>query len=122
MRISYKDKVDGQKWYGERVDDDNDFLCITKKEGVYWIYKTIQGEPFLRVRITDRDVAIRFGQLLHQWYGNYLWIWKDKEWVDADIPSLTKYTIPNGVAVYEALMQIVSLKVVANLNNLEGVV
>lgn len=116
MQIGYKDAITLERWIGDEIHPDNDILCITKREGSYWIYNVILGKPFLRIRFKDRTTAVSFGNLLHRWYGEFLPILRIKDWMNADIPCLFQHTIPHGVEIYQALQEFKDKEIENDLN------
>jgi len=105
--LSFRSALTREIWYGDEVHPDEEFICVIKeKEGAYRLYNTRTGKAFISVNFATKDLAIQMGVLLHQWYGEYFWIWDNKEYLNADIPRLVTYTIPNGIPIYETLESI----------------
>lgn len=119
--LSYKDAVTRELWMADSIHPDEEFICVSKRDGYYWIYNVLTGKPFLRIRFTDKQTATDFGMMLHKWYGEYFWIWTAKDWRDADIPSLLQYTIEKGVEIYERITKLHG-QVCSNLDFFSGMV
>lgn len=103
--IAFKDAL-GERWNGYQVHPDEEFICVIKWQGAYQIFNTVTGKPFLPILFPTKELALQFGAYLHQWYGEYFWLWSNKDWVQANIPQLVQYTIPNGVAIFETLQSV----------------
>jgi hypothetical protein len=115
----YRDALTGEIWMGDLITPTNDFLVLTKRDGSWQIFHTVTGRPFLKVRFTDKEVAKTFGDLIHRWYGEYLWIWEDKEWCGKDIPRLVQYTIPKGTYIHDAIRWMETQDYIQDLKCLE---
>lgn len=48
--------------------------------------------------------AVKFAEFLNNHYKNYYLLWQDNN--QADVPGLTRYTIENGLKIYDALEQL----------------
>ena len=96
MQLGYTDALTGDKWIGDAIHRDNEFLCVNKREGYFHIYNTLTGKPFFKTKFTTKDMAIQIGQMLHKHYGEYFPIWLTREWSNVDIPLMFQYTIPDG--------------------------
>lgn len=112
MQITYKDGISGERWLGFTVHPENDYICVTMRDGAYFIYNTVTGKPFLKIAFATKDAALSFGKMLHEWYGQYMWLWDDPEWVKRDLPALVQYTIPQGVQILEALEKMKHMEIV----------
>ena len=117
MLISFKDAVTGERYYADEIHPNNEFLCISKREAAFYIFNVITGKPYLRVGFASKELAMQFGKLLHGWYGEYFWIWKAKGWENVNIVELVQHTIPNGIAIKEAIEE---MKTHATINNLNS--
>jgi hypothetical protein len=120
MQISYKDAITGQRWMADRVNEDDEVLCISKREGYFYIFSTITGKPYIKARFTTKAIAMQMGQMLHNWYGEYFWILNDPDWRTKDIPSLVRYTIPNGERKDDLLKGMTYETILYDLRMFEG--
>ena len=57
------------------------------------------GYPVTNVKFIDFSSAIKFAELLIDRYEYYFMLWNENE--QADVPGLTRYTIPNGLKLYD---------------------
>ena len=85
----------------------NDYLVISycdviEQEGSpIKIYKIATGTPVIPVIFTTIPDAIRVAEWLSETFGEYFPIW-DK-YPEADLFSMTKWTVPEGIRAYEAI-------------------
>lgn len=120
--ICYKDALDGEKYIGERIHYDNDWICLTKRDMGWQIYNVTNGKPFLRVWFTRKEDALEFGKLAHQWYGEHMWIWEVKGWEGIDLTTLYQHTIPQGVRIREAIDRLREIRQIDNLEQFKRMV
>ena len=65
------------------------------------IYKTKTGLPLLDVTFTSFSDAISVAEWITETFGEYFVIWD--QYPEADIFSMTKWTVEDGIRKYEAL-------------------
>lgn len=116
MQITFKDANTKELWVADEVSPENEYLCVTKREGAYYIFNTLTGKPFLKVKFATKELALEMGKLLHNWYREYFWIWEDEEWRKRDLPTLVQYTIPHGEEINRILKGWKADETITNLN------
>jgi hypothetical protein len=79
----------------------NEYLGVVPFRDHYKIFKLKQGKPFIGTQFSTLEDAIKAVQIFIEVYGEYLPIWDNKEWFDADIPALCRYTVRNGINLWE---------------------
>lgn len=122
MQITFKDANTKELWVADEVSPENEYLCVTKREGAYFIFNTLTGKPFLKVRFATKELALEMGRLLHNWYKDYFWIWEDEEWRKRDLPTLVQYTIPHGEEINRILKGWKADETITSLNIFSGLV
>jgi hypothetical protein len=116
MQMSYKDATSGKLWIADPVDEENEYLCVSKREGNYYIFNAMNGKPFIKAKFGTKELALEMGKLLHKWYGEYFWIWEDPDWAKRDLIQLTQYTIPHGEEINAIIKGWKADEVIINLN------
>jgi len=76
----------------------------------YQIFKTVNGKPLFPAVFTTHIDAIQFAEYINSVYGEYLLLLYN--YPDADIFGLAKWSVRNGIRIYETINQ---------LNQLDGV-
>lgn len=104
-QIIYKDRFTGEKYIGYKVNPNNRFICVSFRDGFWYIYNVINGEPYLPIQFQTKETALKLGEFLHLWYGDYFDMLEMKDWMGVDLPSLFQYTIPNGIRINQILKQ-----------------
>ena len=76
----------------------------------YKIFRIRSGIPLLNAYFTDVDEAIEFAEWLDKQFGSYFDIWS--KYPQADIFSLVKWTVPNGLSLYEMIRLLKDCKII----------
>lgn len=85
----------------------NDYLVIAycdvdeNAESPIKIYKLPTGLPLINVMFNDPKDAINVANWIIETFGEYFSIWDT--YPEADIFSMTKWTVPEGLQKYEAI-------------------
>jgi hypothetical protein len=83
-----------------------DYLCAVSFPDGYKIYKTKQGKPFIGIMFKTLEDCLGAIKVMYEKYGEYFPIWDNKEYEDADVPSLCRWSIKNGINLYEHIKRI----------------
>lgn len=85
----------------------------------YKIYRADTGKPFSATTFTSPDDAIRIAQLISNVFEKYFDLWT--EFPTADVVGLAKWSVRNGVEIYEILKsmptKVKSMEDIENLYN-----
>ena len=68
---------------------------------LYRIYRLDTGKPLITVLFNRPEDAVRTAQIISTTFEDYFSIWENYE--DADIFSLAKWSVRNGIEIYEVL-------------------
>ena len=71
--------------------------CVGGK--YYKIYRKDLGIPFISAIFEDKESALKIANLINDLYADYFAIWDD--YPDADIISLAKWSVKNGIDIFE---------------------
>lgn len=82
-----------------------EYLCAVGMENGYKIYRTKQGKPFIGTLFATLEDCLGAIKVFYEVYGEYFPIWSNKEWEDANIPALTRWSIKNGINLCEFIKQ-----------------
>jgi hypothetical protein len=79
----------------------NEWLGVVPFDTHFKIYKLKQGKSFIGTQFATIEDALGAVKVFMEVYGEYLPIWDNKEWFDADIPALCRYTVRNGINLFD---------------------
>jgi hypothetical protein len=75
----------------------------------YQVFGISSGKPILNAQFPDIDDAIKFAEWIDEVYRDYLPLLEN--YPDADIFALSKWSVKNGIRIYETIRQIESQRV-----------
>jgi hypothetical protein len=79
-----------------------EWLCAVKfARDQFKIYKLKQGKPFIGTIFPTLEDALGAIKVFYEVYGEYFPIWENKEWSDANVPDLFRWTVKSGVNIAE---------------------
>lgn len=81
-----------------------DYLAVTGRDGNWRIFLIRQGLPFIKLPFEDLCGAIEVAEWLSSIYTDYFPILDI--YPDADLISLTQWTIPQGIQINEAFLKL----------------
>jgi len=68
----------------------------------YKIYRVKKGIPVIDTLFTTQENACKFADWLNKTYKEYFDLWED----GYDVFSMTKWTVPKGLIIYEVLQRL----------------
>ena len=83
----------------------NEYLGVVPFENYWKIYKIKQGKPFIGTRFSTKENAVQAARVLSSVYAEYLPILDTKEWQDANIPALCRWSVRNGLNLWKLVQQ-----------------
>lgn len=81
----------------------NAYVLIGGSDNNWKVYSSKTGKLLYDgIFATARD-AILFGSWYTNLYGEALPIWENPDWIGVDLSGLMRYTVPDGLKIYNAL-------------------
>lgn len=91
-----------EKRRGYRINKWLVVACTLEEEKLYWkIYRLDIGKILTNIVFSCEDDALRFGYWIDEHYKEMFDIWEVMP--ELDLLAVTRYTIPNGVEVYNKI-------------------
>ena len=81
----------------------NEYVVICGSENSWQVYSSRTGKLLYNgIFETARD-AVLFSNWYVDLYGEAIPIWENDDWVGVDLVGLMRYTVPDGLKIYNAL-------------------
>jgi len=106
MRINFKKTVGTRKIDGVGILVGEHLvvsLALHNKDR-YQIYRLHDGKLFLSTQFNDLDNTVELATWLDTTYNDYFCIWTS--YPDADVISLSKWSVKNGIRIFELIQEI----------------
>jgi len=106
MIIDFKKTIGTKKIAGRGILVGEYFVVsysLSNKEK-YQIYKLHNGKLFISTEFSNLDDTVEFAQWINDTYKDFLCIWSS--YPDADIIALSKWSVKNGIRIFELLNEI----------------
>jgi hypothetical protein len=99
--VDFKKNVAGQKVKGRGIPIGNHLIVSYAfgSENTYQIYKAHDGKLFISTIFTNCEDCVEIARWFADSYDEYMDIWQS--YPDADIIALTKWSVHNGIKIYE---------------------
>ena len=77
---------------------------VGTKENTFQIFKAINGKPLFSAVFINKHDAIEFAEFIDKAYQDYLLLLED--YPDANIFALAKWSVKNGIKIYEIIKEL----------------
>jgi hypothetical protein len=104
--ITFKKNIAGTKVVGRGIPIGNHLVVSYAfgSEITFQIFKVHDGKPFISAIFTSLDDTIEIAKWFNESYQEYMDIWKS--YPNADIISLSKWSVKNGIKIFELVNEI----------------
>ena len=79
----------------------NEHIGIVPFNDCFKIYRITQGKPFIKTQFSTLEDAVKVAKTFAEVYRDWFVLWNDPDWSDSDLPSLLRWTVKNGMKIYE---------------------
>jgi hypothetical protein len=79
----------------------NEHIGIVPFNDHFKIFRMVQGKPFIKTQFATLEDAVKVAKMFDKVYKDWFPIWENPEYVDANLPSLLRWTVENGLKIYD---------------------
>jgi hypothetical protein len=104
--IDFKKNIGGQKVKGRGIVVDENLIVSysVSNDKTYQVYRLHDGRLFVPVTFTNLEDCVEMAKWWAETYREFFCLWKD--YPDADIIALAKFSVKNGIRIHELIQQI----------------